>query len=154
VQKALYIVPVLRWILIRNSQNPSDRVKLTATPVCRRLCRIDHPRRITEDRRPLWCLHLHRRSTGACRRRRPKPTEPPRCHQPPPLSAAIPRWVNRVPTSPWCRRWKPFRVWWTGAPVTAYSSKPPPRARRAAVIAPPLPAESSWAVHPDVNDHD
>jgi hypothetical protein len=30
MQKALYIVSILRRILIRNSQNPSRRVKLTA----------------------------------------------------------------------------------------------------------------------------
>jgi hypothetical protein len=97
VQKSLYIVPVLWWILIRNSRNPSHRVKLTVASVCRHPCRINHPGRITEDSRHLWCLHLHQRSTGACRRQRPKPTEPPHCCQPPPLSAVIPRWVNRVP---------------------------------------------------------
>jgi hypothetical protein len=31
---------------------------------------------------------------------------------------------------------------------------PPPRAERAAVITPPLPAESPRAIHPGVNGHD
>jgi hypothetical protein len=123
VQKALYIVPLLRWILICNSWNPSRRVKLAIA---------------------LVCLHLHRKGSsmsaapfgafiftgGAAELAGVDAWSQPNCltvashHRRLLLSQG-----ERVkfPTSPRCLRWKPCQVWWTRAWVTTYSGEPPPR---------------------------
>jgi hypothetical protein len=47
---------------------------------------------------------------------------------------------NEFPASPRCRRWKPYRVWWAGAPVTAYFDEPPPWSCRPWQLSHPRPS--------------
>jgi hypothetical protein len=57
---------------------------------------------------------------------------------------------SRFSVSPWCHRWKPCRVRWTRAPVTAYSGEPPPWAGCAADRSAAPLVESLLLIHSDI----
>jgi hypothetical protein len=154
VQKALYIVLVPWWIWIHNHWNPSHHPSSPPRQHANAHAESTVQEGSLKTVVPFGAfIFTGGASELAGNDDRSQPSRLAVVSRHRRLLSSQGEWIEFL-TSLRCRRWKPCGVWWTWAPVTAYSSEPPLRAGCAAAIAPPPPAESPRAVHLGINDLD